>query len=161
MSTWIAVKFNGEDEAERVMKALHGAHGDGASLSIDDSAIVTMGQDGKVKVKNAADVGVKWGAVGGGLFGLLLTGLFLGPIGAILIGAGAGALIGKAFGLGIDKKFLEQVKAAVTPGTSALCVVVRKGDPNVFFGAIRPYEGEIIYTNLEAEQEETLRRALQ
>ena len=131
------------------MKALHDAHGDGATLSIDDSAIVTMGQDGKAKVKNAADVGVKWGAVGGGMFGLLLVGLFLGPIGAILIGAGAGALIGKAFGLGIDKKFLEQVKAAVTPGTSALCVVVRKGDPNVFFGAIRPYEGEIIYTNLE------------
>jgi uncharacterized membrane protein len=94
------------------------------------------------------------------MFGLLLVGLFLGPIGAILIGAGAGALIGKAFGLGIDKKFLEQVKAAVTPGTSALCVVIRKGDPNVFFGAIRPYEGEIIYTNLEEEQEETLRRAL-
>ncbi len=31
MSTWIAVKFNGEDEAERVMKALHDAHGDGAT----------------------------------------------------------------------------------------------------------------------------------
>jgi uncharacterized membrane protein len=161
MSTWIAVKFTGQDEAERVLKSLHAAHGDGASLSIDDSAVVSMDAEGKVKVKNAADVGVKWGAVGGGLFGILLTGLFLGPIGAILIGAGVGALIGKTFGMGIDKKFLEQVKAAVTPGTSALCVVVRNGDPNVFFGAIRPYEGEIIYTNLEEEQEEALRRALQ
>jgi uncharacterized membrane protein len=161
MSTWIAVKFNGEDEAERVLKALHEAHKDGAGLGIDDSAIVTMGQDGKVNVKNAVDVGVKWGAVGGGMFGLLLTGLFLGPIGAILIGVGAGALIGKSLGMGIDKKFLADIKEKVTPGTSALCVIIKHANPSVFFGAIRPYEGEILYTNLEAEDEETLKRALQ
>ena len=94
------------------------------------------------------------------MFGLLLVGLFLGPIGAILIGAGAGALIGKTLGLGIDKKFLADMKAKVTPGTSALCVIIRKGDPNAFYGAIRPYEGEILFTNLEGDDEETLKRAL-
>ncbi len=46
-----------------------------------------------------ADTGVKAGAVGGGILGLIIASVFF-PIGGMLLGAAAGALIGKMAHLG-------------------------------------------------------------
>ena len=131
----------------------------GGRISLDDSAVVVKDEDGKVHVKNQVDRGVKIGAVTGGLLGLLLAGIFF-PIGGLVIGALGGVGLGALTDHGIQKSFVKEVSEAITPGTSALFVIVREADPTAALGVLRNYEGTVYQTSLDPEQEEQLREAL-
>jgi uncharacterized membrane protein len=158
MSNLIVVTFDNPDEAGKVLKTLHSAER-GDYLSLDDAAVVVRDQEGKVHVKNETERGVKIGAVGGGLLGLLVAGIFF-PIAGLVIGAVGGALVGKAFDTGIDKKFVKEVSEKLQPGTSALFVIVREGNPDVAVAALKPYKGTVLQTSFPPEAEEELRRIL-
>jgi uncharacterized membrane protein len=121
--------------------------------------VVVKDEDGKVHVKNEMDRGVKIGALGGGLLGLLLAGVFF-PIGGLIIGAVGGALVGKAFDTGIDQKFVKDVEAEMQPGTSAIFFIVRDSNADAAAAALRPYKGKVLQTTLPEEDEEELRRIL-
>ena len=72
MSILIAVVFDDIDEASQVRETIRKEqHSD--LISLDDSAIVVKGEDGKIHIQNEVDRGVKVGAVGGSLLGLLLA----------------------------------------------------------------------------------------
>jgi uncharacterized membrane protein len=128
-------------------------------LSLDDAAVVVKDEEGKIHVKDETDRGVKIGAVGGGLLGLLLASVFF-PIGGLVIGAVGGALVGKAFDTGIDKKFIKDVEEQLQPGTSALFIIVRDAEPDVAVAALKPYKGTVLQTSFPPEAEEELRRIL-
>ena len=158
MSHLIVIKFDDPDEAGKVRETLRSVqHGD--YLSLDDSAVVVRDEEGKVHVKNEVDRGVKVGAVGGGLLGLLLAGIFF-PVGGLIVGAIGGALVGKAFDTGIDQKFVKQVTEELQPGTSAIFILVRQANPNVALAALKPYKGTVYSTTLPPEDEEELRHIL-
>ena len=129
------------------------------NLSLDDSAVVVKDADGKVHVKNELDRGVKIGAVGGGLLGLLISGLFF-PLAGLVVGVLGGMGVGALADMGVQKKFVEEVGAAIQPGNSALFFIVRDANPNAAFAALKPYKGEVYHTSLPTEAEETLRRVL-
>lgn len=158
MSRFVVIKFDNEEEAGQVRDALRKAQRDG-NISLDDSAVVIKDAKGKIHVQGQVDRGVKMGAVGGGVVGLLLGSVFF-PLAGIAIGVAGGALVGKMSDMGIDKKFVDDVKAAMTPGTSALFVIVREADPTVALAMLRPYKGEVFQTSLDADVEESLRRVL-
>ena len=107
-------------------------------LSLDDAAVIIKDTDGKFKVHGQADRGVKIGAVGGGLMGLLLASIFF-PIGGIVLGVLAGAGIGAAANIGIDKKFVKDVEAAMPNSSSAIIIYARSGDPS----AVRARAGAV------------------
>ena len=127
MSNLIVILFDNAEEAGQVRETLRSAQQENY-LSLNDSAVVVKDEDGKIHVKNEMDRGVKIGAVGGGMLGLLLASVFF-PIGGLIIGAVGGALVGKAFNTGIDQKFVKDVEAEMQPSTSAIFFIVREATP--------------------------------
>jgi uncharacterized membrane protein len=158
MSHLLVITFDDPDEAGQVRKALGSEEREGL-LSLDDSAVVVVDQKGKIHVKNEVDRGVAVGAIGGGVLGLLIGGLFF-PLAGLLIGALGGALVGKSLDLGIDKQFVKDVTDDMQPGTSAIFLVIREADADTAMAALKPYKGTVRYTSYPPEVEEEVRHAL-
>ena len=158
MSHLVVISFDNVEEAGKVRETLRSVE-KSDYLSLDDSAVIVKDEEGKIHVKNEMDRGVKIGAVGGGLLGLLLAGIFF-PVGGILVGAALGGLIGKSVDLGIDQKFVKEVADDLEPNTSAIFFIVREANPDVAVAALKPYKGTVRHTSFPPEAEEELRRIL-
>ena len=158
MSHLVVVSFDNAEEAGRVRETLRSAE-KADYLSLDDSAVIVKDEEGKIHVKNEMDRGVKIGAVGGGLLGLMLASIFF-PVAGLLVGALAGGLIGKSADLGIEQKFVKEVADDLEPNTSAIFFVVREANPDVAVAALKPYKGTVRQTSFPPEAEEELRRIL-
>lgn len=158
MGNIIVITFDNADEAGKVRESLKSIES-GGYLNLDDSAVVVRDEEGKLHVHNEMDRGVKIGAVGGGLLGLLIVGIFA-PVARIIFGAIAGGLIGASFDVGISKKFIKEVQESLEPGTSAIFFVVKDANPNAALSVLRPYKGTLYHTSLPPEAEESLRRVL-
>lgn len=158
MSDLVVMTFRKGDEAGQVRRTLRDLERAG-SVSLDDAAVIVKDADGKIRVDNEVDCGVKLGAIGGGLLGLILSFLF--PLAGIVVGAAGGALVGRTLDLGVDQHFVRDVSTNLPPNSSALFVLVRNADPNMVIAAIEPYEGILYHTTLNPEVETELRHALQ
>jgi uncharacterized membrane protein len=148
--------FEGKDEAFRVRDALKSMQKEG-QLGIDDYAVISKDEAGKIDVKNVVDKGVKYGAIGGGILGVLLSFMF--PLAGLAIGVAGGALVGKSLDMGVDKKFVKDVSESLGPNSSAL-FVIGKGEPRVLVAALEPFKGTLYQTTLDSELEQQIRDAL-
>jgi len=158
MSHLIVVAFDDPDQAGQVRETLaKGEHG--GYISLDDSAVLVKDAEGKVHIKNELDRGVKIGAVGGGLLGLLIGAIFF-PLGAMLMGALGGAVVGSLLDMGVSKSFVKEVSEALNPNSSAIFLIVRDASPDYAIAAMRQFNGRIIQTTLDESAEENLRDAL-
>jgi uncharacterized membrane protein len=154
----VVFTFDDENEATSALNALRNLQKAGR-LSIDDSAVIRRGEDGKVHVDNKVDSSVKGGAAIGGMLGLIIGGLLF-PIGGLILGVAGGAAVGKMMETGVDKKFVEDVSNSLQPGTSALFVTSGGGDRAAVVAALQPFKGTVYHTNLSSEAEQSLRSAL-
>ncbi len=159
MSYIIAITFPQPQEAERVRQSLSEVEHEGR-LNLDDSAVVVKDAHGRIHVHNEVDRGVKVGALGGGVLGLLIGFIFGGPIGSMLVGIFGGALMGSLAQMGVDKGFMKDVEEAMPPESSALFFLLRDEEPDAAIAALEPYEGTVYHTSLTEEDEEALRQAL-
>ncbi len=158
MATLTAWKFDtpeGAAEAENILVGLSKEQ----LINIYDAATVEW-QPGKKKPKTRqANSLVAVGALGGAFWGLLFGILFFVPLLGIAIGAASGALGGSLGDAGIDDEFIDQVKGAVTEGTSALFLLSSSAVPDRIQQRFIGNEPELIATNLGPEQEARLREA--
>ena len=158
MSELIVLTFNDTEQAGQALEALKKERS-GGYLKIDDAAVIVKNESGKIDVKNQRDTGTKWGAVGGGLIGLILASVFF-PLAGLAIGAIGGALVGKSLNLGVDQKFVKDVTESLKPGSSALFVIGSGGNPEVVVAALSPFQGTIYQTTLPTEAVNELHAAL-
>jgi uncharacterized membrane protein len=96
-------------------------------LQMHDAVFVRRDADGTSRVTETTDVTTGRGALGGGVWGLLLGTLFGGPIGGLIAGAasaGGGALYAKLVDTGIKDATVAQLRTAVPPGRTALALLV-------------------------------------
>jgi uncharacterized membrane protein len=156
MSTLVAVTFAGEADARAALGSIRALEKDG-QIGIEDTAVVTKDADGKVQVKNEASSGTETGAVVGAILGSLLFVVF--PLG-IIGGAVIGGLVGRAAAPGVDGNFVKEVEASLPAGGSALFLLVKSGQPGLLIASMRQYEGTVVQTSLDEEEEAALREAL-
>jgi uncharacterized membrane protein len=157
MSNLIVVKFNAADDAAKYLAQLGELQRE-ELIKIDDAATLVRADDGKVKIKQAQSL-VGAGALGGAFWGMLIGMLFLAPFAGMAVGAALGAGIGKASDYGIDDKFIKEVGDKITPGSSALFVLVHDAQPDKVIDRLKDFHGEIIHTSLSIEQEQQLKDA--
>jgi uncharacterized membrane protein len=125
----------------------------------DAIAVIVRDKDGDYHVHTRHHLvggGATWGMFWGLLFGLL----FFIPVFGMAIGAGLGALMGKVTKSGIDKQFQDQVRGMLTPGTSALFLMVEKVTPDKAIEAMSKYGGTVLKTSLSKDGEKELQDAL-
>jgi len=117
--TLIYAAYEGEDTAGKVFKTMK-ANQKATGEHIESYAIVSKDIGAKTHVRDQRHKDTRVGAVLGGVIGVLG-----GPAGAVA-GAAAGGSLGYLTGneVGISKDMVEKMKASLTPGTSALAVVL-------------------------------------
>ena len=158
MSTLLVLKFDSEDGAAQMRDRMLSLQKQ-QLISIDDAAIMKKTADGKPKLEqlnNMAGVGALGGAFWGMLFGLLFFIPFLG----MAVGAAAGAIAGSMSDVGIDDKFIKQVGESITPGTSALFLLVSNAVVDKVLEQTKDLKYEVLQTNLSQESEDNLRAAI-
>jgi uncharacterized membrane protein len=156
MATLTAVKFPtavGADEALQILERLQREE----AIRIHDGAVVSWVDGAKKPKTRQLNNLAGSGALGGGFWGLLFGLIFFVPILGLLVGAAMGAASASLADVGIDDDFIKEVREKVTPGTSALFALTSDGVPDKVAEAFRGVDGELLHTNLSAEQEAQLR----
>src|SRR5262245_5377131 len=158
MSDLVAITFPDAEQATRALGSIRALERDG-KIGLEDTAVVTKDADGKVHVKNEAGSGTETGAVVGAVLGSLL--FFVFPVG-ILVGGIAGALIGRAAKPGIDGGFVKEVEDGLPAGGSALFLLTKSDGQGhgLLIASMRQYEGTVVQTSLDEDEEAALRDSL-
>jgi uncharacterized membrane protein len=98
--------------------------------------------------------------VGGGFWGSLIGLIFLNPLLGAAVGAAAGAVSGALTDVGVDDKFMKELAASMTPGSSVLFVLVRKATPDKVLAELEGSGGKVLKTSLSHDDEAKLQAAL-
>jgi uncharacterized membrane protein len=159
MSELIAIaypdRFRAEEVKTQLMK-LQKEH----LLDLEDAAIVTKDDAGKVKLHQSMNLAAM-GALGGGFWGLLIGVLFFNPLLGAAVGAGAGALSGSFTDVGVNDKFMRELGAELQNNSSALFVLLKNASPDKFIRELEAYGGKILKTSLSDADEARLRAAIE
>ncbi len=157
MGQIVVIAFDNPDDAGQLAKTLRDLQKAGA-VHLDDMRVVVKDGEGKVQVRDEAGHPVAWAAVAGGVLGGLL--FILIPVVGAVAGAAVGAVIAKTMDLDVDKKFIQDVSAALQPNTSALFVLGRAENQAALLNALKPYKGTLIQTSVDSDAEAQLKRVL-
>jgi uncharacterized membrane protein len=121
----IVAAFQEEDAADETLKTLKEAKKE-KLISIDNAAVIRKDEDGKLHIKETADMGGGKGAGIGALLGGAI-GLLAGPLGVAAggaLGAAVGGLTAKLYDGGFKDDRLRQIGTSLQPGTSAIVAVI-------------------------------------
>jgi uncharacterized membrane protein len=121
-----------------------------AVIRFSNAAVLVKESDGKTSIRETHDVdkgqGTIFGAITGGLVGLLG-----GPAG-VIVGAVAGAATGRAasrrIDLGFPDEYLQKLQKELRPGSSALLVLLEKGQTLEMAKAASNFGGQFIQQDL-------------
>lgn len=156
MATLSAWKFSsptGADDALKILEQLQKEE----LIKVQDGAVVSWPEDRKRPKTRQMHNLAGAGALGGGFWGLLFGLIFFVPILGLAVGAAIGAASMSLRDVGIDDEFIDEVRAKVTPGTSALFALTSDAVPDRVAEAFRDTRAELLHTNLSGEQEAQLR----
>jgi uncharacterized membrane protein len=161
MSTLVAVIFNDEKTAFEMRTALLKMEKE-YLIDLEDSVVVTRDAKGKAKLDQAVNLTAA-GAVGGGFWGMLIGMVFLNPLLGAAMGASMGALSGRLNDLGLNDQMMKDVGKSLTPGTSALFVLIRKVTADKVLEGLKDFagKGKVFQTSLSKDSEAALREALE
>lgn len=144
--------FAGEEQAGNVLRTLKTAQREGTLFYVN-AAVLVKDTAGRTSSSETEDVDAGKGAIFGTIVGGFL-GLLGGPVGA-LAGAAAGALTGGVsahlIDTGFSDKDLKDLEQALTPGSSALVVLVEYQWTDRLITMLRNDDGRIFRQVLPSE----------
>ena len=157
-STLTVWKFDSPGGAHEAIGTLEDMQKQGL-LTILDFATVSWEPGRKKPTTKQGAPTAAAGALGGAFWGMLFGLIFFVPLLGAAVGAATGALTCSLADVGIDDDFIKQVRAEVTPGTSALFLMTTGAVIDRVKAGFAAHEpSQLIYTNLSEEQESALRR---
>ncbi len=166
MSNLVVLGFDGLHTADEVLNKLRSLQKEHL-IDLEDACVVERDDGGKIHVKQAvnltalgAKAGGLWGAMWGTLVGVLFMNSLAGMVIGAAVGAGSGALSGSLADFGIDDDFVKKLGETITPGSSALFVLVKSATEDKVLPEIEPFKPRLLKTSLSNEQEEKLKAAL-
>lgn len=166
MSNLVVLGFDGLHTADEVLNKLRSLQKEHL-IDLEDACVVERDDGGKIHVKQAVNLtamGAKAGGLWGAMWGTLVGILFMNPLAGMVlgaaVGAGSGALSGSLADYGIDDDFVKKLGDTITPGSSALFVLVRSATEDKVLPEIEPFKPRLLKTSLSNEQEEKLKAAL-
>jgi uncharacterized membrane protein len=158
MSTLVVIGYKDVDQAEEVRLKLRKMHRD-YLIDMDDAVVAVKDAGGKIKLNQAVNLTAA-GAASGGFWGMLIGMIFLNPLLGMAVGASAGAVSGKLTDVGINDNFMKELAKTLTPGSSALFVLVRKATPDKVLAELQGTGGTVLKTSLSSDDEAKLQAAL-
>ena len=156
MATLTAWAYPGVGDAEQAVERLKALQAQ-KLVTIQDAAIVSWAEGAKKPKTRQLNNLTGAGALGGAFWGMLFGLLFFVPLLGMAVGAAVGALTGSMTDVGIDDNFINSVKQRVKPGTSALFLLTSDAVVDRVKEGMGGTQGELIASNLSAEQEAKLR----
>lgn len=166
MSEFIVVAFDDATKADAVLARLKRLQKE-YLVDLEDAVVAVREADGKVDLRqsvNLVGLGAASSGVSGAFFGGLIGLLFLNPLAGMAIGgavgAGSGALAGSLSDYGINDDLIREIAQTITPGTSALFLLVRKAQPEKVLAELSEFRGKVIRSSLSPENEEKLQKAI-
>lgn len=161
MTRLIAIVFHDESSAFEMRAALAKMQNQ-YLIELEDAVVVTRDHKGKIKLDQAVSMTAA-GAASGAFWGMLIGLLFFNPILGAAVGAGAGALSGKFTDIGVDNNMAKQLGEELTPGSSALIVLLRKVTADKVLDGLKQFagRGRVFQTSLNKDDEKSLREVLE
>ena len=151
MTAFTVWKFETLDGAEKAAKTLRSAAQD-KLVVIDDLAVLEWPVGDKEPKIHHHGPGHKGAAIGG-LGGLVLGAAFLVPLVGLASGAAIGAMANKYRSVGITDEQIEEIRAEVKEGSSALFVITQSANMDRLGERFLGTRMKLIQTNLtEAER---------
>lgn len=130
-------------------------------IKLEDAVVVTRPEADDIQLHQTLNLTAA-GALGGTFWGTFVGLLFLNPLVGAAVGAGSGALAGYLSDYGINDDFMREIGNKVTPGGSAVFLLVREMTGDKVLDRISDFHkgGRVIQTSLSKEDEDKLRAAL-
>lgn len=131
-------------------------------IEVGDAVVATRNAKGKVRLHQS--IPLVAGRTALGAFSGMMLGLFvLNPLFGAVAGTAAGLTAGVLGDIGIDDAFMKSVGETLTPGSSALFVIVRKTRPQQLLERLQPFAGraKVLQSTMTAENETLLRDLLE
>jgi len=152
--------FHNPTQAFELRDALEKLQGQ-SLFDLTDAVVVTRNAEGKVQLHPSANP-VTGYASAGSVAGLIVGAIFALPWAGSAAGAGIGAIVGALSDLGIDKRFMEDLGATLSPGTSALFLLGTKAQLDELGKRIGPLlkNCTILHTTVDSEREAQIRQWL-
>lgn len=162
MATLTVWKFDTPEGAQRAEDALIELQSKELIQVLDAATVSWPEGKKKPRTRQANDL-LAPGILGGMFWGLLFGIIFFIPLIGLAVGAASGALVGSLTDIGINDDFIKQVRSKVTPGTSALFVLSSGAVLDRVHDELRERDihGELVQTNLSAEEEAKLRSLIE
>jgi uncharacterized membrane protein len=155
LSVWKFPTATGADEVEMTLEQLQKEE----LITLHDAAIVSWPTGKKKPRTRQVNSLTGAGALSGSFWGLLFGLIFFVPFLGMAMGAAMGALSGSMADVGIDDRFIDEVRSKVTPGTSALFVLTSDAVRGKVLERLQGIDMELIHTNLSPDEDAKLREA--
>ncbi|GLZ76104.1 hypothetical protein Afil01_09110 [Actinorhabdospora filicis] len=149
MADLVVLGFPAESAAQVAMSQLDLLRNEGA-LVLEDLALITRREDGRIHVAHARHPARK-GAAGGAVAGVVVGALAAIPVFGLTVGAAAGAALAKAGAIGVDERLVEQMAGELSPGAAHVLMMVESGDAGTVTERMRPYAPELVVSTLPEE----------
>jgi len=147
MTKLVAITYRDQSTAVAAMESLTALEATKGLVRSNGIAAVVRKPNGRFRTVTEHHP-VRNGAIGGLILGTVLGTFFFAPVVSVALGGGLGAIAGEVFEAHIDKRFQDEVRSKMDPGTSTLFLVLAPDELDDVLAELVPFGGDVLATTM-------------